>query len=328
MWYIVLFGLTFRYFFIAGIIFIIIWFIINRKYCIFSILIILPSLFQIPKFVQFHSSRQPDKSMFKFMTYNVWNLCRNNSMIASTRIRDSIFQFINNEQPDILCLQEFALPMKEIENKSNLLTSFIHLPYFTYSKYSRKGQTIDGLITYSRFPIIHRDSMLTAENFTFAQISDVIIKKRILRIINIQLTSNKLNTNDSLYVEKLKLDSSIISSKKRLLFFKIKNASVSREQLANRIADYINASPYPVLLAGDFNDTPVSYIYRVACAGRKDAYCESGLGFGNTYIGEKAPSYRIDYVIMDKIMKSMNFRVHHIALSDHYPVTVNLGFRD
>lgn len=327
IWFIALFGLAYRYFLIAGFAFILIWLIFRKNYAILSVALMLPSLLQLSEFIQLHPSREPDKSMFKFMTFNVWNLSRSNSMNVDTCTMDSIFQFINNEGPDIVCLQEFALPGNIKENIINFPTATIHLPYYNYSKYSKKSRRVDGLVTFSRFPIFHRDTMVSPENKTFAQISDVIVRNRILRIINIQLTSNKLNTNDSLYIEDFKLDTTIIKNKKRLFFFKIKNACISREKLINRIVARIKTSPYPVLLTGDFNDTPVSYTHRVACKGRKDAYSESGFGFGNTYFGNKAPSYRIDYVIYDKMMKSINFKVHHIELSDHYPVTVMLGFR-
>jgi len=327
IWVIAILGLAYRYFLIAGFVFILIWLIFRKNYAIISVALMLPSLFQLSEFIQFHKSREPDKSMFKFMTYNVWNLSRSNSINVNTYIMDSIFQFINNEEPDIVCLQEFALPRHIKEDKINFPSASIHLPYYNYSKYSKKSKRVDGLATFSRFPIFHRDTMISHENKTFAQISDIIVRNRILRIFNIQLTSNKLNTNDSLYIKDFKLDTAIIKNKKKLLFFKIKKACISREKLINRVVARIKSSPYPVVLAGDFNDTPVSYIHRVACAGRKDAFTESGFGFGNTYFGNKAPSYRIDYVIYDKMMKSINLKVHHIELSDHYPVTVMLGFR-
>jgi endonuclease/exonuclease/phosphatase family metal-dependent hydrolase len=84
-------------------------------------------------------------------------------------------------------------------------------------------------------------------------------------------------------------------------------------------------SPYPVIVCGDFNDTPNSYVYHKLADGMTDAFMESGAGFGNTYLG-KVPSFRIDYIFHDATFHSRNFRRESVRFSDHFPVSCYIGW--
>ena len=63
---------------------------------------------------------------------------------------------------------------------------------------------------------------------------------------------------------------------------KLNRAFSLRSKQAEAIAQHIENSPYPVIVCGDFNDTPVSYTYRMMKTGLKDAFRQSGFGFGGT----------------------------------------------
>lgn len=82
---------------------------------------------------------------------------------------------------------------------------------------------------------------------------------------------------------------------------------------------HVNSSPYKVILAGDFNDTPVSYFYRQVTDKLYDSFTESGNGFGSTYNGI-FPLLRIDYIFHGEGLHSYNHTVHSEQLSDHYAV--------
>ena len=58
----------------------------------------------------------------------------------------------------------------------------------------------------------------------------------------------------------------------------------------------------------------------------KDAFIQSGNGFGQTYVGA-FPSFRIDYILHSSSFKSYNYQTIQEELSDHYPITTQLNLK-
>ncbi|MBK7344952.1 MAG: endonuclease/exonuclease/phosphatase family protein [Saprospiraceae bacterium] len=72
-------------------------------------------------------------------------------------------------------------------------------------------------------------------------------------------------------------------------------------------------------MAGDFNDSPQSYAYRIIRNGLNDSFEHGGTGFGTTFAG-RIPGLRIDFILGSQ---DLNFVRHHVSpvrFSDHYPV--------
>src|SRR5204862_7418375 len=105
---------------------------------------------------------------------------------------------------------------------------------------------------------------------------------------------------------------------------RLKRAFIKRSQQVRVLHRHILESPYPVILCGDFNDTPSSYTYATLCKGMEDSFRESGSGFGKTYIGA-FPSFRIDYILHDGKLHSTGYLTHGEKLSDHFPISCWIG---
>ena len=82
-----------------------------------------------------------------------------------------------------------------------------------------------------------------------------------------------------------------------------------------------------MIVCGDFNDTPISYCYKTIRGNMKDAFKESGLGFGISYHENKF-LFRIDHIFYNNKIESYRAKVHKVTYSDHYPVTVYMKIND
>lgn len=86
------------------------------------------------------------------------------------------------------------------------------------------------------------------------------------------------------------------------------------------IRDVIESSPYPVIVAGDFNSVPNSYEYYHLSEGLEDAFITAGKGSATSFHDYKFP-IRIDYVFSSKSLKALSYVVDRsVSISDHYPV--------
>ena len=82
-------------------------------------------------------------------------------------------------------------------------------------------------------------------------------------------------------------------------------------------------------MAGDFNDTPKSYVYRtLRKCGLTDAFVEKGRGVEHTFKG-LFYLFRIDYVMAsEEHFAVKEYASHDEPMSDHKPLTVRLGVLD
>ena len=236
-----------------------------------------------------------DKKALKVMSYNV------RSFIDDNRERqlDSIVKIIKAVNPDILCLQEMGFS----DIADSLLEPLKPMPH------SLSRVNLSPAI-YSRYPIIKASRMDTLKNFAWA---DIVIKKDknnedTIRVFNNHLHSTAIRRDDSNYIENheyLEGDSlgKVHSMVKRLT----ENNRVRAEQ-ADTLAALVAASPYPVIVCGDFNDTPVSYTYRTVARKLNDPYRKVGRGYSHTYRGF-FDMLRIDYIFYSDEFEALSYEV-------------------
>ena len=83
--------------------------------------------------------------------------------------------------------------------------------------------------------------------------------------------------------------------------------------------------PYPIIVLGDFNDTPQSYTYEQLRDGRQDAFIERGRGWGATFL-KPFSLLRIDYILHDKELKCTEFSSTSEIASDHKLIQAGFTF--
>jgi endonuclease/exonuclease/phosphatase (EEP) superfamily protein YafD len=154
--------------------------------------------------------------------------------------------------------------------------------------------------------------------------TDMLIEKDTVRVYNCHLQSYQLKPAEINRIDSLNFENNNESKAKlRALAHKFKTAIIKRAEQAATLREHLNQCKYPVIVCGDFNDTPVSFTYRTVKGDLKDSFIESGKGTANTYNG-KLPSFRIDYILFSPKFTSYNFAVSTLNHSDHYPISCDL----
>jgi endonuclease/exonuclease/phosphatase family metal-dependent hydrolase len=330
-WWLQFFGLAFGILVIVNFLFILFWILFKPKRAIYSLIAIIIGINRILLVVQpdFSSSEKKiindEAHPIKVMSFNV-RLFDLYNWFGKHQLRDKIIAFLKKESPDIICFQEYYTSEGSIYNfrmndtiKAILPAAYSHIVY-TSNLHDNKDHW--GIATLSKYPIVGKKSVrYKSKGRDLFICSDVVVEDDTMRIINSHLESIRFKDEDYRFIENLGSDGNEEELNNSLnILRKLKWAYTKRARQVKVVKEEITKSPYPVIVCGDFNDTPSSYTYKELSDGLFDAFRESGKGFGKTYAG-KFPSYRIDYILYDKKFKSSGFTTHDEKLSDHYPIS-------
>ncbi len=299
-------------FLILNALFFVYWLFQLKRQLILSGIILLLGITFINKFYKFSSNEVvKEEKDFTVMSYNVrlFNLFE---WIDDNSIGDKILAFINDKNPDILCVQEYS------EN------AHIDFRVYKYKAVFMEGNKIKtGQAIFSKFPIFNQGSLQIKDvgnNITFADIKK---GKDTIRVYNIHLQSIKISPDVNEISENVE---TINQQKSQQLFGRIRDAFKKQEQQAEILDEHKKECNYPVIICGDMNNSAFSYVYRSIKGNLNDCFEEAGNGFGQTYKFKYYPA-RIDYIFVDKRMKVKNFKnFSNFENSDHYPIMTRLSF--
>ena len=311
-WPISFFGLFFPIFAITIFLFSIFWFFHNKRYMWFNLILLIISTPYISRFLSFNYPQNTTNKDINIMSYNV-RLFNKWKWIDIKNVDEKIINFVNKEEIDIFCIQEYYNPKKDLNFN------------FKYSHIGIQKSTKEWhMAIYSNFPQINKETvMIDGERMNNTCIfSDIIINTDTIRIYNIHLASNFFNQNDIRFMSSPELKQEKI---KRGIFGvtkRLKKSFEARGKEVRQIKKHIDSSPYPSIICGDFNDTPVSYAYKELIENKVDGFIDSGNGIGATFT--KIPLLRIDYILFDEKFSSSNFITHQEILSDHRAISCKI----
>ena len=324
-------GLLFPYLLILNFAITIIWLVVDFTWALIPVLVILLNVNNIDKHFQLRGTEKPEvcANCLKVMSYNAkaFNIYDKNQK----SLNKQVIQFLQNEKPDILCIQEYSYDntgksgfnsteaiINALNVKDNERTHKILLPYKNKLGYQF------GMAIFSKYRIVGGGFVETSDSSSNKSMYvDIRFNSDTIRIYNIHLASMHLDSTDYETGKAIWAGSydSSFNNKAQKLSNKISMAYVLRQHQAKTVHAHISECPYPVILCGDFNDSPASFSYNKIMHGLKDAYRCSGEGTGTTYIGKDFPSYRIDYIAHDKQFNDFQYTVcRDLDVSDHYPI--------
>jgi endonuclease/exonuclease/phosphatase family metal-dependent hydrolase len=321
------FGLAYPYLLLVNIILVIIWAMLLKFEALISVVVIAIGFTHFSNYIKL-SKPSPDKTnTFKILSYNLrlFNYFENKNSPGSEK---EILEFLKAQKPDILCLQEF-LVLGDPAQKDTAIKTALGGKYYSHVKVLGSGKNrFYGIATFSKFPIVRKGEIIHPGSSSLSIYTDVLIRKDTFRIYNNHLQSFRLKRMERSFIEEMTApDDKETLDEVKILSVSLKKGFVMRALQAQVVKDHINRSPFPVIVAGDFNDTPVSYSYRKIRKGLNDSFVTSGYGAGFTYKGNYPPN-RIDYILYDNALISMNFEIIRVRYSDHYPIVAYFRKKD
>ena len=158
------------------------------------------------------------------------------------------------------------------------------------------------------------------------QTVDLNVNGKMIRLFNVHLQSNTVTGLANHVVNRRNFRKRQTWKNLKGMFTRYRHAAGMRTGQAGEIAQAINSSPYPVILAGDLNDVPQSHAYYHLTKTLKDTFKEHGVGWGMTFAGS-IPGLRIDYVLIDETFQTHEVSTQQIEFSDHRMVKSTILIR-
>lgn len=325
-------GLGFLVLFICNILFVCFWIIVLKwKPLIYNFIVIVLCWNPISTYLPIHFKTKtlPENSI-KMMTYNVMGF---NWATDEDARNNPIFEYMANSGADIVCMQEFVINNNQYNPDGVISISEIDkiMKDYPYRSILRFGKSYEskysfGIACYSKFPILNTEEISFDTELNGAAVYEIKVKNKKVKLINVHLESNKLTSEDKkLYHDFINNASTeLLEAVSQSINEKLGSSYLKRAEQAKIIVDLIKQlrkEGYPIILCGDFNDTPISYVYKKIQKGGGliDSFAESGLGQGISY-NQNMFWFRIDYIMHSQDISSYNANVDRVLYSDHYPL--------
>ena len=323
-WIIAFFGLAYPVLLIINLFFVIFWAWRKKWLSLISAGIILLGWNNVGRYFQFRLFKpQFDyQNKMRLLTFNV-RLFNYYHWEKGSNVSDSILEYMVEQNPGVICIQEFVV---DNNRPGQTIDDINPYRYFKHTEENGHGQEY-GIATYSKFPILHKGNVPFKNSYNACIYTDVLFDYDTIRIYNVHLQSIRLVKHNYNFMDSLMFDfNKTRMNEVRDISGRLKTAFIRRSDQVNRVKAHLRKSPYPVILCGDFNDTPVSYTYQQLKGKMSDAFKGSGDGIGNTYRGN-FPSFRIDYIFHSNELVSGNYHSDRVKLSDHYPVECDIALK-
>ena len=247
------------------------------------------------------------------MTYNVHQFNGNGvDVVKADSIARCFVKLVRGEQPDILCLQEYAA----------VILGYNHY----YGARNSKGGMPYGTVLFSKFPITYVKNLDNEKILV-----ELMNEGQRVRVICMHMDSYRFDDEDIETMERMRRGE--VKEDNSRTFGKIKETILCHEEEWNKtLSPVVSESTVPTVMAGDLNDIPLSWLYHQITRYMTDTYTEQGNGRSRTYkmLNTGTPlssmSFRIDMVFRSEGLRTLSYKRIKTPLSDHYPVMVALEF--
>ncbi len=282
------------------------WLIRMKRQFLVSFLVLVIAYFHFNPFFLISSEGDPAdyNSTLSVLSYNVrlFNAYEKNP--EAENVGKQLSELLQTENPDVIAIQEYY--SEHPGDFSTYPYKFIHF----------KGESYKlGHAIFSKYPLINRGSFDFEDSYNNTIYADVLVGSDTIRVYNLHLQSHGILPS----VDFLQKNGTEGIKKRMSVKF------VQQEEQVKRILYHKERSPHPTIMAGDFNNTSFSYVYRKLKKDMQDAFLQKGNGLGTTYSFDSYPM-RIDFILASEKLNVVSFKTIKESFSDHYPVRTILGW--
>lgn len=277
----------------------------------------------VGKFVQMDWGKEyhqtQSKSDLTIFTYNVHNFT---PIFKRVSTLDQVCRSVNESAADLVFLQEYSLAdSATLARFDSLLTAY---PYRAYEHNVTQSFAYRGQIILSRYPLsVSRTIAFDGSDNSIVTV-DMVRAQDTLRLFGCHLQTTSFNAVSGEQGVRSMIESQQGDSLTRTAIAALAHNFRLRAVQADTLRMLIDESPYPVIVAGDFNSPPLTYTYATVRGDLADAFCSAGSGYGYTYKPMKG-MFRIDYVLFDDdYYDAASYLSPDLPYSDHNPVITRL----
>lgn len=303
------------------------------------------------------SVQKESEENIRVLTYNTGNFLNKDNIKCARTLAD----FLNSQAIDIACFQEYSMQGRfkdtvakimgnfpyAVSNADNeqmkvavysrypiLESSYVSYPASTYGYIvstiaicdrekleNEIAAVLAGLVMPEQndsAALFRRDSVTRAVTDSITGVSPKII------LINTHLQTTGISaTNIDVALTKRAGGDINQAGRTGMAVSRMSDGYKKRAQQIESISELIKNAAWPVILCGDFNETPLSYVYDRSATLLTDGFKEGGSGYMYTYKYFKK-LLRIDYIFHSAGLRSVRYFSPDKPFSDHNPVISEL----
>lgn len=298
---------------VTNIILLFVW-LIKRNWIVsgiaaISILSCIPYMLTLYQFGGISSADENSKKLLKVATYNVARYGNETSGFLAS----DILAEMKKQSVDVFCIQEYNAHCGDRSNTE------IYKEYFPYVAIGNEDMAI-----FSRYPIVDTKNIPFEQSNNSAMWAVVNVNGKRVKVFNVHMETTGFNRTLRAASKAAESGHSLESNTiLQAIFNNYTLGLYIRAGQADIVDNEIKKTREQMILCGDFNDVPYSYVYNTLLGDLVDGFKECGSGWSYTFRGKK--KVRIDYIFHSEQLEGINYYKTGLTYSDHLPVFMTLA---
>ena len=310
-------GMAFPFFLLVNMAFLFFWLIFKWRMIWIPVVGFVCAYVPISIYMPINGKQEIPEGALKLVSYNV---CTYGGNYKYENGFETVLKYLVEQKADIVCVQEDVDTWRRYVFREYQK----HWAYNDTMVIANNPQSFNALGIHTRFPIIKRERIPYASVANGSAAWWLKVDGDTLIVVNNHFESCHLSSDDRAQYRQIikgELPRDSMQSESKLLLIKLAEANAARSGQIRTVLRYVEEhSQYPIIVCGDFNDSPISYSRHTMGERLTDCFKETGRGIGLSY-NQKAFSLRIDHIFCSQQLQPYNCKVDDkMDASDHYPI--------